>query len=238
MVSRIRYIAHECLRDQVGGPAVVTVPPEVQAGKKSRGKERVRRKSSSKRPRKDDPAAQYAAASEDNDHQPRFGAAALDHMHLHHHNGGGDSGDLDGDDDDDMHLCADDIVIDEASKADVAQFLNEPEKGGYLTSCSNGAAANENKDSQISNVTLDAGFEDAMKVVINSQLHDEMHSEAIESQISNEDKEAFGSQQQRDGTELPNCCGDDDDSEIFIQEEETPEQQAVQQPSLENSVAS
>ncbi|KAL3506881.1 hypothetical protein ACH5RR_032263 [Cinchona calisaya] len=53
-MSRIRYVAHECLRDQVGIPlAVTTVQNEV--GKRTRGKEKVRRKGMGKRRRKDEP---------------------------------------------------------------------------------------------------------------------------------------------------------------------------------------
>lgn len=53
-VSRIRYVAHECLRDQVVNPLVV-VEPQNEDAKRSRGKEKVRRKSVAKRRRKDDP---------------------------------------------------------------------------------------------------------------------------------------------------------------------------------------
>lgn len=58
-VSRIRYVAHECLRDQVVNPLVV-VEPQNEDAKKSRGKEKVRRKNVAKRRRKDDPE-QYNA---------------------------------------------------------------------------------------------------------------------------------------------------------------------------------
>ncbi|XP_028778500.1 protein MAIN-LIKE 2 [Neltuma alba] len=66
-ISRIRLIAHECLRDQFGSPAIVPATPQVELGKRVRGKERVRRKGSGKRLRRDedDDAVQYNAASED-----------------------------------------------------------------------------------------------------------------------------------------------------------------------------
>ncbi|KAI4308061.1 hypothetical protein L6164_031178 [Bauhinia variegata] len=74
-ISRIRYIAHECLRDQIGGPVIVSATPQVELGKRVRGKERVRRKGSGKRVRKDD-IVQYTAASEDE--QPQFYDTAVE----------------------------------------------------------------------------------------------------------------------------------------------------------------
>lgn len=55
-VSRIRYIAHECLRDQVVSTIVVG-NSQAEDGKRTRGKEKVRRKAAGtgKRRRKDDP---------------------------------------------------------------------------------------------------------------------------------------------------------------------------------------
>ncbi|KAK4278980.1 hypothetical protein QN277_016748 [Acacia crassicarpa] len=76
-ICRIRLIAHECLRDQFGGgPAMVPATPQVELGKRVRGKERVRRKGTGKRSRRDDnDAVQYNAASEDE--QPQFYGAAM-----------------------------------------------------------------------------------------------------------------------------------------------------------------
>ncbi|GER46187.1 aminotransferase-like, partial [Striga asiatica] len=53
-VTRIRYIAHECLRDHAGSSALLLTNSEDEIGKKSRGKERVRRRSTGKRRRKED----------------------------------------------------------------------------------------------------------------------------------------------------------------------------------------
>ncbi|XP_057505714.1 protein MAIN-LIKE 2-like [Actinidia eriantha] len=61
-VTRIRYIAHECLSDQVGSS--ITVNSENELGKRVRGKERVRRKGMGKRKRRDDPE-EYNVAGED-----------------------------------------------------------------------------------------------------------------------------------------------------------------------------
>ncbi|XP_052178435.1 protein MAIN-LIKE 2-like [Diospyros lotus] len=54
-VSRIRYIVHECLRDQVGSSMIMVSSPQDELGKRVRGKERVRRKGMGKRKRRDDP---------------------------------------------------------------------------------------------------------------------------------------------------------------------------------------
>lgn len=103
-VSRIRYIAHECLRDQVVNPLVVA-EPQNDVAKKTRGKEKVRRKSVAKRRRKDEPE-QYntvglslqsrlnAVSCQDDlyhtgsivDHsQLSLPASEIDDVHLPHH---------------------------------------------------------------------------------------------------------------------------------------------------------
>ncbi|KAI4306046.1 hypothetical protein L6164_029358 [Bauhinia variegata] len=74
-ISRIRYVAHECLRDQIGGPGIVSATPQVELGKRVRGKQRVRRKGTGKRFRKDD-AIQYTVVSEDE--QPQFYGAVIE----------------------------------------------------------------------------------------------------------------------------------------------------------------
>ncbi|XP_028760254.1 protein MAIN-LIKE 2 isoform X2 [Neltuma alba] len=79
-ISRIRHIAHECLRDQIGGPVVMSDIPQEELGKRVRGKERVRRKGSCKRLRKDD-AVQYSTVSEDE--QPQFFSATIEVEQLH-----------------------------------------------------------------------------------------------------------------------------------------------------------
>nr|POE52440.1 protein main-like 2 [Quercus suber] len=82
-ISRIRFIAHECLRDQVGGPVIVSERPEAELGKRVRGKERVRRKGSGKRFRKDD-QVQYNEASDDDQSQICGAAIGVDQLQLHH----------------------------------------------------------------------------------------------------------------------------------------------------------
>lgn len=61
-VTRIRYIAHECLRDHGGSSTLALENSENEVVKKIRGKERVRRRGTSKRRRKDDPEEYYASS--------------------------------------------------------------------------------------------------------------------------------------------------------------------------------
>ncbi|KAL2925166.1 Protein MAIN-LIKE 2 [Bienertia sinuspersici] len=55
-ITRIRYIIHECLRDQAGSVVTVASPPpdNENCNKRGRGKEKVRRKQLGKRRRKDE----------------------------------------------------------------------------------------------------------------------------------------------------------------------------------------
>ncbi|XP_057954832.1 protein MAIN-LIKE 2-like [Malania oleifera] len=64
-VTRIRYIVHECLRDQVGGSMLLSNSPQNDLRKRIRGKEKVRRKGMGKRKRKDDPEQLLASADDD-----------------------------------------------------------------------------------------------------------------------------------------------------------------------------
>ncbi|XP_044492827.1 protein MAIN-LIKE 2-like [Mangifera indica] len=81
-ISRIRCIAEECLRDQVESQAVVTATPVTELGKRSRGKERVRRKNSGKRKRDNYPM-EGPAASED-ESQLCGAIVEVDQIHLPH----------------------------------------------------------------------------------------------------------------------------------------------------------
>ncbi|KAJ6941125.1 protein MAIN-LIKE 2-like [Populus alba x Populus x berolinensis] len=85
-ISRIRFIAQDCLRDQIECPATPSVPPQIELGKRSRGKERIRRKGIGKRRRKGD-LMEYQEASEDD--QPQFYGAIIeaDQLHLHQEDG-------------------------------------------------------------------------------------------------------------------------------------------------------
>ncbi|GAV74592.1 PMD domain-containing protein, partial [Cephalotus follicularis] len=68
-ISRIRCIVQECMRDQVGVSVTTSTSPQTELGKRSRGKERVRRKSSGKRRRNNDPMDGYADSDDD---RPQF----------------------------------------------------------------------------------------------------------------------------------------------------------------------
>ncbi|KAJ9552200.1 hypothetical protein OSB04_016245 [Centaurea solstitialis] len=66
-VSRIRYLAHECLRDQIGNTMIadITDSDQNEIDKKIRGKERIRRKGMGiKRRRKDDPEQFQSTSSQ------------------------------------------------------------------------------------------------------------------------------------------------------------------------------
>ncbi|XP_022944341.1 protein MAIN-LIKE 2-like [Cucurbita moschata] len=82
LISRIRYIAHECLRGQIGGPIILPSSPEIELGKRTRGKEKVRRKGTGKRSRKDD-QLQYNAVGEDNQSHFCDSAIEVDQLQLH-----------------------------------------------------------------------------------------------------------------------------------------------------------
>ncbi|XP_057429385.1 protein MAIN-LIKE 2-like isoform X3 [Lotus japonicus] len=142
-ISRIRYIAHECLRDQIGGPVIASASPEVEIGKRVRGKERVRRRGAGKRMRKDG-AVQYNAVSEDDQPQYYGTAIDIDQLHLPHIDReldhaqlcNVDSADLIHADDDaeNLHLCVDQsdlgyasVEENNAESDDVAAQFNHEE---------------------------------------------------------------------------------------------------------------
>lgn len=79
-ITTIRDIAQACLRDQVGSPVVASPPGAVELGKRSRGKERVRRKGSSKRKCSNDPV-EGNAVSED---ESQFCGALVEADQLQH----------------------------------------------------------------------------------------------------------------------------------------------------------
>ncbi|KAE8654889.1 thymidine kinase-like [Hibiscus syriacus] len=115
-ISRIRAIAQECLRDQVGGQIVVSPIGGTDLGKRSRGKERVRRKVTGKRKRSNDPMEGHGVSE---DESPYCGMVVeVDHLHLQH-------------EDNDVHLlpfCTtvvegeNGLQLDEPNKVDEMQF--------------------------------------------------------------------------------------------------------------------
>ncbi|KAF3444949.1 hypothetical protein FNV43_RR14642 [Rhamnella rubrinervis] len=209
-ISRIRYIAHECLRDQVGGPAIVPVASEIELGKRVRGKERVRRKGTGKRSRKDDPA-QYNAASEDDQSQFCGATVEVDHLHLCHDTEENDSQLCPVESDanpiqmihadgmaDNLQLCNADIGMDHSELNHAAGVVGDTEIShaarmvedtqifdamGKNNETQIFDAMNEIKDKQLSDVTK----------VIDSQPCDA--PEVIDSQLCDAPKEAVDSQQ-------------------------------------------
>ncbi|KAK7316722.1 hypothetical protein RJT34_00392 [Clitoria ternatea] len=85
-ISRIRYIAHECLRDQIGGPVVASGNSQVELGKRARGKERVRRKGGSGKRMRKEGAVQYSTLVVSEDEQPQYYGTAIEvgQLHLSH----------------------------------------------------------------------------------------------------------------------------------------------------------
>lgn len=80
-ITRIRFVAHECLRDHVGSSAMVVPNSDDYMGKRVRGKESVRRKGMSKRRRKDEPEEYYAAST--NTQTPIYSSAVdVDQGHV------------------------------------------------------------------------------------------------------------------------------------------------------------
>uniref|UniRef100_A0A2P2K9C9 Aminotransferase-like plant mobile domain-containing protein n=1 Tax=Rhizophora mucronata TaxID=61149 RepID=A0A2P2K9C9_RHIMU len=82
-ISRIRFIAQDCLRDQSGSPAPATPLPAtpVEIGKRTRGKERVRRKGTGKRRRKED-LMEYQESREDDESQFYGAVINVDQLQL------------------------------------------------------------------------------------------------------------------------------------------------------------
>ncbi|KAM7463787.1 hypothetical protein LguiA_031908 [Lonicera macranthoides] len=74
-VSRIRYLAHECLHDQVGTTIAEVENTQNEASKRVRGKQRVRRKGTGKRRRKNDPDPSHDMGEEV---QPIFCVAPME----------------------------------------------------------------------------------------------------------------------------------------------------------------
>ncbi|XVF81492.1 hypothetical protein PTKIN_Ptkin15bG0159500 [Pterospermum kingtungense] len=81
-ISRIRSVAQECLRDQVGGPIVISPTVGTELGKRTRGKERVRRKGTGKRKRSNDPMEGHGASEDESQYCGMV--VEVDQLHLPH----------------------------------------------------------------------------------------------------------------------------------------------------------
>lgn len=237
LISRIRYIAHECLRDQIGGPATVSPTPQNELGKRIRGKERVRRKGAGKRLRKDHPV-QYNTASEDDQSQFSGATIAVDRLQSYHAHREEDHLPLypvenevtalhmiDGDDDigfDQSELIQ--VTGEESNtelshavvKVDESQLFEATEKINDSQLCN---ARNEVKDFQISDSTkvVDSQICNATNV-IDPQLR-EAPEEVINSQLCHVDEEVDGSHvcdatQEANDSCLPTASEKVDDSKL------------------------
>ncbi|KAH7533759.1 protein MAIN-LIKE 2 [Ziziphus jujuba] len=198
-ISRIRYIAHECLRDQVGGPAIVSATPEIELGKRVRGKERVRRKGTGKRARKDD-LAQYNAVSEDDQSQFYGATVEVDQMHLHHVDR----------EDNHLELCAVDSetnpidMIHADGEANNMQLCNAAIEIDHSELNNAAVVVGDSEISHAAREVDDTQLSDAMNEMKNSQLPDgikeviapqlEATNEVVDSQPSGTTKEVIDSQ--------------------------------------------
>ncbi|KAM3345527.1 protein MAIN-LIKE 2 [Capsicum galapagoense] len=113
-VSRIRYITYECLKDQVAIPVVVAANSQSEAGKRVRGKERVRRRGVGKRKRKEEVEQYYAAGIP---MQSRIPATTfdVDPSHLYHISNEVDN----------SHLCISVSEDDHGRISHMAQSVND-----------------------------------------------------------------------------------------------------------------
>ncbi|KAK8971729.1 hypothetical protein V6N11_081431 [Hibiscus sabdariffa] len=83
-ISRIMSIAQECLRDQVGGTVVVSPIVGNELGKRTRGKERVRRKGTGKRKRSNDPMEGHGGSEDESQYCGIV--VEVDQLHSYHTN--------------------------------------------------------------------------------------------------------------------------------------------------------
>ncbi|XP_008229377.1 PREDICTED: serine/threonine-protein phosphatase 7 long form homolog [Prunus mume] len=190
LINSIRNIAHECLRDQVGGPYIVSATPQIEVGKRIRGKERVRRKGTGKRLRKDDPA-QYIAASEDDQSQYCGATVRVEQLPLHHLHREEDhsqlcpvdnevtgldmiNGDVEGEN---MQLCNADIGFDhselshEAGEEGNAELIHAVVKVDDTQLFEATGKINDSQLCDVMNEVKDSQFSDSAKVV-DSQICD------------------------------------------------------------------
>lgn len=124
-ITRIRYLAHECFREQIGNPMVEVVDPQTEVVGRSRGKERVRRKTVGKRKRKDGSELSIEA-TEDDHSQLCISLIETDHSPLY-----------DNQEDhsplclgEDSEMCYDPDKVDETQVCDAGNEVDESHFGG------------------------------------------------------------------------------------------------------------
>ncbi|KAJ6390264.1 hypothetical protein OIU77_024477 [Salix suchowensis] len=179
-ISRIRFIAQDCLRDQIECPATPSAPPQIELGKRSRGKERIRRKGIGKRRRKGD-QMEYQEASEDD--QPQFYGAVIEADQLHLHQEDGEVGQLlicqAADNFDPQQLCHgagegdSEELLNVVNKEDGAKLSNATKDIIDSQSCKDSDNVN---DSQPCHATVEVNdrkiYGEATRSDHDSQLHD------------------------------------------------------------------
>ncbi|XP_057522716.1 protein MAIN-LIKE 2 isoform X2 [Amaranthus tricolor] len=87
-ITRIRYVVHECLRDQAGSVVMVASPPpeNEDCSKRGRGKEKIRRKGMGKRRRKEElEQCRENSISRDDQLIPNYAATGIEYIEQIHH---------------------------------------------------------------------------------------------------------------------------------------------------------
>ena len=87
-ITRIRYVVHECLRDQAGSVVMVASPPpeNEDCSKRGRGKEKIRRKGMGKRRRKEElEQCLENSISRDDQLIPNYAATGIEYIEQIHH---------------------------------------------------------------------------------------------------------------------------------------------------------
>ncbi|XVF71774.1 hypothetical protein PTKIN_Ptkin12aG0066200 [Pterospermum kingtungense] len=185
-ISRIRSIAQECLRDQVGGPIVVSSTVEVELGKRTRGKERVRRKGTGKRKRGNDPMEGHGASEDES----QYCGAVLEVDQLHPHQAD--------DEVDHLPLCTvvegeTPLLCETPSKVDDMQLHDETDGIDASQFCD---ASNEVDDSNIPHAIRETDLQTARTaedIPQSSELPD-VTADANDSEIHNATKNSNESQ--------------------------------------------
>ncbi|XP_050249225.1 protein MAIN-LIKE 2 [Quercus robur] len=211
-ISRIRFIAHECLRDQVGGPVIVSESPQTELGKRVRGKERVRRKGSGKRFRKDD-QVQYNEASDDDQSQICGAAIGVDQLQLHHA----------GRDVEHSQICSVDTVVNHL------QLIHAADEGEKVQHCNANVeaelsepshAAGKQENAEVSHVT---GKEENVKLSHaagkeeNAEVSNSVGKEknaAVSHSVNKEEKEELSPTDMVDDKQLPQEPKEVDDLQL------------------------
>ncbi|OMO53894.1 hypothetical protein CCACVL1_28260 [Corchorus capsularis] len=201
IISRIRSIAQECLRDQVGGPVIESPVVGTELRKRSRGKEKVRRKGTGKRKRGIDPMDGQGASEDESKY---CGAVVeVDQLHMHQADAGVDH----------MVLCStvdgDTPQLSEVpNKVDEMQLHDANDMMDASQFCD---ASNEVEDSNMSHAIIDSDMqiiETAEVISLTSDqlpdaTNDTKDSEIIKATIESNDSQVCNSTNGVNDSQIP-----------------------------------